>query len=232
MQTGKTLSIYVDESGNFGDILDSARYCMVALVLQDETVNAGPCVKEYYQGLYNTGADPESMSFHTAPLIRQEDQFSAMSRHMRGKIFYQMLSFVRKCEVRFKCIWLDTKFVASELQVESNLRRQLAGFIQTHPEEFTALKSVQLYYDAGQKVVTRILDALVENLPCPVSVIQGALQKDHLLLQVADFLCTIKLIECRINSGIPFNSSEKKFFGSPRDFKRNVLRKVKGKELV
>ena len=33
----RTLCIYVDESGNFGDVRDSSRYCMVTLVFQDET---------------------------------------------------------------------------------------------------------------------------------------------------------------------------------------------------
>jgi hypothetical protein len=32
------LGIYVDESGNFGDLSDSARYCMVALVFVKKTM--------------------------------------------------------------------------------------------------------------------------------------------------------------------------------------------------
>jgi len=98
-------------------------------------------------------------------------------------------------------------------------------------ESFGALDSACLYYDAGQKGVTRILEALVSECPCRIDVTQGVRQKDYLLMQIADFLCTISLIEHRMGDGLAFNNSEKRFFGSPRDFKRNVLRKIKFKEL-
>ena len=82
----RTLCIYVDESGNFGDVRDSSRYCMVTLVFQDETAKNSVLEREYGDAIFRLGADPESMVFHSAPLIRQEDQFSAMSRNMRGKL--------------------------------------------------------------------------------------------------------------------------------------------------
>jgi len=226
------LGIYVDESGNFGDTKDPARYCMVALVLHDEDCDIMPLVSEYHAGIYNAGADPDSMSFHTAPLIRREDQFTAMSRNMRGKIFYQMLSLVRKCDLRYKSFWIDTNYVASEDQIVESLKRQVRDFMGLHHDKFAALNSVCLYYDAGQKGVTRILKALWDECACPVEIAQGVRQDDFILLQVADFICTVKLIERRIEEGTPFNLSEKKFFGSPRDFKRNVLRKIKPKELL
>ena len=97
----RTLCIYVDESGNFGDVRDSSRYCMVTLVFQDESAKNAALERGYGDAIFRLGADPESMVFHSAPLIRQEDQFSAMSRNMRGKLFYQMLSFVRKSDLRF-----------------------------------------------------------------------------------------------------------------------------------
>lgn len=231
MSAHKTLSIYVDESGNFGDAGDPARYCMVTLVFCDDGIDISSFVDEYRNGVYNAGADPDTMAFHTAPLIRQEDQFAAMNRHTRGKIFYQMLSFARKCDLQYTSIWLDTKFVSSDSQIVNNLKSQLAELMMTHRDEFAAVEAMRLYYDAGQKGVTRILEAIQENCLTPIEVVQGVLQKDHLLLQVADFLCTIKLIERRLEDGVPFNSSERRFFGSPRDFKRNVLRKIASKEL-
>ena len=51
------------------------------------------------------------------------------------------------------------------------------------------------------------------------------------MLQVADFICTVKLIGLRLKAGLPLNISEQRFFGSPRTFERNVLRKIKPKEI-
>ena len=41
----------------------------------------------------------------------------------------------------------------------------------------------------------------------------------------------VRLIELRLESGLPLNRAETRFFGGARDFKRNVLKKVKAKEM-
>ncbi len=83
----RSIGIYVDESGNFEDVHDSARYCMLALIFADCSDDYTDLKKRYSEAIFRLGADPEAMVFHTSPLIRQEDQFSAMSRNMRGKLF-------------------------------------------------------------------------------------------------------------------------------------------------
>ena len=119
----RTLCAYVDETGNFNDVRDSSRYCMVSFVFQEETAANTALDREYCDAIFRLGADPESMVFHSAPLIRQEDQFSAMSRNMRGKLFYQMLSFVRKSNFRFHCFFADSRFVMQRSQKASHERR-------------------------------------------------------------------------------------------------------------
>ena len=47
----------------------------------------------------------------------------------------------------------------------------------------------------------------------------------------ADLVCTLRLIELRLAHGMPMTQSEMRFFGGPRDFKRNVLKKIKRKEI-
>ena len=49
--------------------------------------------------------------------------------------------------------------------------------------------------------------------------------------QLADLICTLRLLELKIENGQPLTESETRFFGGPRDFKRNVLKKMKAKEL-
>jgi hypothetical protein len=225
------LGIYVDESGNFGDFNDSARYCMVALVFCEEDHMDCDARRAYMEAIFRLGADPESMVFHTAPLIRQEEQFSAMSRNMRGKIFYQMLSFVRKSKLRFRCFAVDTRYVSTKDQIVHNLRNEIAEFVTANSQWFSKCNELKLYYDAGQKEVARILDVLNEVCTCKVSSVPGVRQQNEIFLQVADFLCTIKLMGIRLAAGISFNLSEKKFFGTPRDFKRNVYRKIEDKEI-
>ena len=227
----RTLCIYVDESGNFGDVRDSSRYCMVTLVFQDEKAQSIELKREYDDAIYRLGADPESMVLHSAPLIRQEDQFSAMSRNMRGKLFYQMLSFVRKSDLSFHCFAIDTRFVASEKQIVDTLKRELRTFFVEHGELFGESTTLRVFYDGGQKGVSHILEGISEGCPCEVVREQRVTQENCRMLQVADFICTVKLIGLRLDAGLSLNLSEQRFFGSPRTFERNVLRKIKSKEI-
>lgn len=227
----RTLCVYVDESGNFGDVSDSSRYCMVTLVFQDEVENDAFLQRDYDEAIFRLGADPESMVFHSAPLIRQEDQFSAMSRNMRGKLFYQMLSYVRKSNLRFHCFVVDTRFVASVSQIIETLKKDVRDFFGEHREFFGERLMLRVFYDAGQKGVSHILEGIAEGCPCAVENVQGVRQENCRMLQVADFICTIKLIEHRRREGLSLNLSEQRFFGSFRAFERNVFRKIAPKEI-
>lgn len=60
---------------------------------------------------------------------------------------------------------------------------------------------------------------------------QSVLQRKYRLAQIADLVCTIKLTELKLDAGLPLSASEKRFFGGPRDFKRNILKKIKTKEI-
>ena len=231
MMDSRTLCIYVDESGNFGDLRDSSRYCMVTLVFQAESAKNPALERDYADAIFRLGADPDSMVFHSAPLIRQEDQFSAMSRNMRGKLFYQMLSFVRKSDLQFHCFAIDTRFVATEKQIVETLKRELQTFFSEHGNLFDEGTVLRVFYDGGQKGVSHILDGISEGCPCAVVREQRVSQGNCRMLQVADFICTVKLIGHRLDEGLPLNLSEQKFFGSPRTFERNILRKIKSKEI-
>ena len=104
MSDQNILSVFVDESGNFGDPDDSARYCIVTLVFHNQSAEITRFIKELNQANYDLGIDPETFQFHMGPLIRQEDEYTAMSRPMRGRILDRMMTFVRKVEFSYHCI--------------------------------------------------------------------------------------------------------------------------------
>ena len=73
--------------------------------------------------------------------------------------------------------------------------------------------------------------AFAAVVPCPVEFAQGVKPGNYKLFQLADLICTLHLLELKIQNGEPMTLSEFKFFGSPRTFVRNVLRKIKPKEI-
>ena len=80
--------------------------------------------------------------------------------------------------------------------------------------------------------MTRLLQgSLAEAIGESVEFKLGVKPSNYRLFQLADLVCTLHLIELRLAHGISMTSSEMRFFGGPRDFKRNVLRKIKVKEI-
>jgi hypothetical protein len=232
MSNQNILSVFVDESGNFGDPDDPARYCIVTLVFHDQIADISQYVKELNRSNYDLGLDSDSFRFHMGPLIRQEDEYAAMSRPMRGKILDRMMTFVRKVDFKYHCIGVDTKFINTTQQVFDRLMGQLVDFIKEHRELFECIDKVKIYYDAGQKQVSRLLEeAFTENLPSPLEFAQGVRQDSYKLLQVADLICTVRLIEVRLQDGGELTKSENRFFGVQRDFQRNILKRIKRKEI-
>ena len=81
--------------------------------------------------------------------------------------------------------------------------------------------------------MTNILHEVLEReLPGKVVFAQGVNPEHYSLFQVADLICTIKLVELKLEHGEPLTESETRFFGGARLFKRGVLRLLKHKELV
>ena len=60
---------------------------------------------------------------------------------------------------------------------------------------------------------------------------QAVRPERYKLFQLADMVATLKLVELKLEHGDMMTESEYKFFGGPRNFKRNYLRFVKGKEI-
>lgn len=169
----KTLSIFVDESGNFGYPDKVSRYYVIGLVLHDQDAQVQPAV----DGLDLTLRDMQISHhcFHAGPMIRREKGYEFMDAGFRRRIFAAMMAFARKVEFRYFCLTVAEGRVAFA---------------------------------------------------------QGVDPAKYKLFQVADLICTVKLLELKLRNGELLTESEQRFFGGPRDFKRNVLRKIKAKEIL
>ena len=60
---------------------------------------------------------------------------------------------------------------------------------------------------------------------------QAVRPENYKLFQLADLICSVKLLELKLSIGMPMTARENKFFGGPRNFKRNTLKQLKVKEL-
>lgn len=67
----KELSIFIDESGDFGEIKERPAYYLVTFVFHNQNDGIGRQVSMLEEGVKNAGFDVEYI--HTGPVIRREE---------------------------------------------------------------------------------------------------------------------------------------------------------------
>ena len=225
-----TLSVFVDESGRFQYPDDGSRFYILSMVFHDQSIDISPLVADLERSESELGL--EGHCFHAGPLIRKEKAYEALSRRFRGRILSRMMAFAARVDFRYHCLNVDKKFIDSATQIVDHLRVDLRAFIEAHLDVFSSVQDIKVYYDCGQSPVTNLLHAtFAEAFGRSVEFKQDAKPSRYSLFQIADLVCTLHLIELRLAHGLPMTQSEMRFFGGPRDFKRNILKKIKVKEI-
>ena len=82
-----------------------------------------------------------------------------------------------------------------------------------------------LYYDNGQKEINNILNTVFAT-ELSVHETRLAYQKDYRLSQVADMICTLRLLEHRATKN-SLSRSEKLVFGSRRNLIKDFIKPIK-----
>ena len=226
----RTLSIFVDESGRFQYPDNASRFYIISMVLHDQDFDISPEVEELDRRFRLMHL--EKLCFHAGPLIRQEKVFAVMDRSLRYRILAAMLAFARKVDFKYHCLVVDKHFVTSSEQIVNRLDGMLKKFLASNRDLLGAFDRVKVYYDCGQSPVTNILHKSFVSLPgIKMEFAQAVRPEKYRLFQLADLVCTMKFIEEKIASGDGMTDSEFKFFGGPKDFRHNILRYIRAKEI-
>ena len=226
----RTLSIFVDESGNFSFPDSESRFYIVGMVFHDQSFDISSEISKLERSDSEVGL--EGHCFHAGPLIRREKNYSMLSRQLRGRIFSRMMAFARKVNFNYHCLSVDKRFIDSADQIVNRLRISLENFIGRNKSFFDSINYVKIYYDCGQATVIRMLHQVFENnIDCTVEFAQNVKPFRYRLFQVADLICTLHLLELKLREGLPFSKSEHQFFGGIKKFRHNILRYIKVKEI-
>ena len=160
--------------------------------------------------------------------IRKEEIYTNMTIEERRRIFNKMVAFFRKINIRYKCFYIEKKHISDVVEATGKLSKLISGFIREHYQEFLSFDDVKIYYDNGQVEVSKILSS-VFNALLPNPIFRKVMPTDYKFFQVADLLCSMELIKLKIENNM-FSKSEKNFFGSMRDLKKNYLKPISKKE--
>ena len=223
----KELSIFVDESGDFGEYDYRTPYYIISMVLHNQDVDITEDLRILENELHNIGWSHHCV--HAGPVIRSEEEYRGYSLLERQKILMKMMTFIRHIDIQFKSIYIEKKHIEDTVEATGKLSKQLAIFIRNYYQYFCSYDTVKIYYDNGQVEVTRILssvfNALLENVE-----FRKVIPADYRLFQVADLICTLKLTELKMENHL-LSKSEIYFFNDERTLKKNYLKPLSKKEL-
>ncbi|MCR5309405.1 MAG: DUF3800 domain-containing protein [Bacilli bacterium] len=217
---GKSLNVFCDESGDTGFDNGASKYYVVSLVFHDNRFDISNQLNKFKH-------DPV---FHTGPIIRREDTFKNMSvierKHYLNKlvILYSILPITHK-----EFIYKKKGFNENESHILFSLVKDISFFLNANIEYFMQFDAIKIYYDNGQQIVFHALVDAFNLLKHKIILKNNVRQEKYRLLQIADFISSLKLVEMKFANG-ELSKSEQRMFENKSDFKRTYLRLLSKKE--
>lgn len=127
----KELSVFIDESGDFGEYAPHSPYYIITMVFHDQSVNIDTAIKNLDHELRILNL--KNHCIHTGPIIRQEEDYSFMDIKERHRIFNKMIAFIRQTDIRYKSFFIEKKHVGDVVEASGKLSKLISSFIRKQP---------------------------------------------------------------------------------------------------
>ena len=223
----KELSIFIDESGDFGEYDYRCPYYIIAMVMHDQSYDISTDLEKLERELDYIGYPNHCV--HAGPIIRQEQEYRFESMEVRQKIMKKMMSFLRQVDIKCKTVYIEKKHISDEVEAAGKLAKQLSHFLRENLSVFASYDTVKVYYDNGQielnKILSSVFNVFLDNVE-----FRKVIPSDYRLFQIADLVCTLQLLELKCDNHV-LSNSEKRFFENDRTLKKNYIKPLKQKML-
>lgn len=225
----KELSIFVDESGDFGPYENHSPFYIFCLVFHDQAHSIDKQIKSLESDLCNLNLSKDHC-FHAGPIIRREEDYQFLNIQERRRCLNKITSFAKLSDITYTVFSAEKKNLSSPLDLTVQLSKKLSIFIRENYGFFTDFDRIVLYYDNGQVELGKLLAAVFSVL-LPQTEMRKVTPANYRLFQVADLICTFELISLKSEHHI-LSKSEESFFGSMRDMKKNYLKPLLKKKFI
>jgi len=223
----KVVSVFIDESGDFGEYSDTSPYYMVSMVFHEQNIDISGDIAVLDRHINELGFPPHAV--HTGPLIRRESIYRQYSdEKSRAKLLNAMYNFVRKLEIHYICPYIDKKDCKDFIELNSKLSAEISAQLRNNDSYLNSFDKIIIYYDNGQQELTNIITSY-SSLFMQVE-FRKVKPSDYKLFQAADLICTWELLSLKAKEE-NFSSSEKVFFDSPSKFMKNRYKLISKKKL-
>ena len=221
----KELSVFIDESGDFGQYEPHSPFYIITLVFHDQSINITENINQLNNKIRSSGL-PDS-PVHAGPIIRREYEYKYLTLLERKRIFNILYNFARTTDITYHAIIAEKKQLVEEIDLNIAITKQLSAFLRDNLEIFTQCDRVVVYYDFGQMELTKILVTLFNTFLNNVE-FKKVLPANYKLFQAADMLCTLELLALKSERKM-LSNSELAFFKSAKELKKSYLKAIRKK---
>ena len=193
----KELSIFIDESGDFGVATKFPSYYLTTFILHEQNKDISNQIEQLEKRIRSNNFAIEYL--HAMPIIRGESVFKKYSISDRRKMLYCMLNFTMSCPITHFTVSINRKIAADKVALSGKLSKEISAFIDKNYSYLIQFDQIIVYYDNGQTELSSILNAIFSAHISNV-VFRTAMPQNYKLLQVADFICSIELLAKKKNT--------------------------------
>ena len=224
----KILSIFVDESGDFGTYEAHNPYYVVSMVFHNQSININKTIEAFKSHIANIGYP--NLTFHAGPLIRRdEENYYLLERSERRKLFTSLFHLVKKLPINYLSACVTKRKDDDEMTFSNNLSKGISNVLRANYDYISGFDKIIIYYDNGQVQLTRIIGAIFTALFNNVEY-RKIKPDNYVLFQIADLCCTLELINEKSHS-IGISKSEHDFFGPASQFRKDYYKDLREKSL-
>ena len=117
----KELSIFVDESGDFGDYAEHSSYYIISMVMHDHRNDIYRDIEALEYRLSEIGYPEHCL--HAGPIIRNENPYRQEDLEDRRKLMKAFMAFFRRIEASCRTISIDKKHVDGAVEATGKLAK-------------------------------------------------------------------------------------------------------------
>lgn len=204
----KALSIFIDETGEFGFSRNSAKFYGISLVIHDQSKNINEQINSLNSRYALLGF---SKMVHMGDLMGGCEDYAGMEIEERKKIFMLLYRFAMGVPASYHSFFFDKKYHNTTESLGGVIENKILDFIVGNFKYLLSFDDIIVYYDGGQKELSKVIDRTFGKL-------SGYTRKskfDHTekrLFQVADMLTYVDKLVYKYKKHIKFSNTEKKFF--------------------
>ena len=116
------LSIFIDESGDFGPYAPHSPWYIVTMIFHDQSISIEEPMQYLESELSLLGYPNHCI--HTGPIIRNESPYTDEDYTVRRKILNKMITFIRQSGISHKSFFIEKKHIGDEIEATSKLSNQ------------------------------------------------------------------------------------------------------------